>query len=66
MKTIKIKINKKSFLLKPISNQARKGWEQKIKKMQAKYSNQKDKGQLDDFLNHEDDIKNWLFASNIC
>ena len=58
MKTI-TKINKKSFLLKPISNQARKGWEQKIKKMAATHSNQKDKGQLDDFLNHEDDIKNW-------
>ena len=29
MKTI-TKINKKSFLLKPISNQARKGWEQNL------------------------------------
>ena len=58
MKTI-TKINKKSFLLKPIFNKPRKGWEQKIKKMSATHSNQKDEGQLDDFLNHEEDIKNW-------
>ena len=56
---IEFKIGNEGLLLKPISNKLRKGWEQKIKKMQAKYSNQKDKGQLDDFLNHEDDIENW-------
>ena len=56
---IEFKIGNEGLLLKPISNQARKGWEQKINKMQAKYSNQKDEGQLDDFLNHEDDIENW-------
>ncbi len=56
---IEFKIGNEGLLLKPISNQARKGWEQKIKKMPTTHSNQKDKGQLDDFLNHEDDIENW-------
>ena len=48
-----------NLLLKPIFSKPRKDWEQKIKKMATTHSNQKDKGQLDDFLNHEDDIKNW-------
>ena len=64
MKTI-TKINKKSFLLKPISNQARKSWEQKIKKMAATHSNKKDKGQLDDLLNNEDDIRKLAVVKNM-
>ncbi len=58
-KEIEFKVSSGGLLLKPTSSQPRKNWEKKINQTLAKHSDQMDEGQLDDFLNHDDDIKNW-------